>query len=86
MSKLTLTIAPEVIKQAKQYAAEQQQSLSKLIENYLKSLPQPSKTQKPKKAPVLQGVVAELAGIIDEQDLKEASGHSYVDHLQEKYQ
>ena len=36
MSKLTLTIDPDVIRLAKSYAASQQKSLSKLVENYLK--------------------------------------------------
>ena len=80
MSKLTLTVDPEVVKAAKVYAASQQQSLSKLIENYLKSLPCPPEkgTQK------LQGVVAELAGTITEDELD--SLNSYTDYLQEKYQ
>ena len=39
MSKLTLTVDPEVVKQAKAYAAGQQQSLSKLVENFLRTLP-----------------------------------------------
>ena len=38
MNKLTLTVDPEAVRQAKAYAANQQQSLSKLVENYLKSL------------------------------------------------
>ena len=80
MSKLTLTVDPEVVRQAKVYAASQQQSLSKLVENYLKSLPNPASPKETR----LSGTVAELAGIISEQEL-EASG-SYTDYLQDKYQ
>ena len=80
MSKLTLTVDAEVVKQAKLYAASQQQSLSKLVENYLKSLPVSANNQKA----VLKGVVAELAGIISENELSNID--SYSDYLQEKYQ
>lgn len=84
MSKLTLTVDPEVIRQAKIYAASQQQSLSKLVENFLKTLPEePGNTQSsPEKK--LTGITAELAGIISEKDLKDIN--SYTDYLQEKYQ
>lgn len=37
-TKLTLTIEKEVIKTAKEYAREKGQSLSNLVENYLKLL------------------------------------------------
>ena len=80
MSKLTLTVDSEVVRQAKLYAASQKQSLSKLVENYLKSLSETSN----EKAPVLKGVVAELAGIIDKDEL--ANIDTYSDYLQEKYQ
>ena len=80
MSKLTLTVDADIVKQAKLYAASQQQSLSKLVENYLKSLPACTNSQKP----VLTGVVAELAGILSEDELSNIS--SYSDYLQEKYQ
>ena len=80
MSKLTLTVDPEVVKQAKAYASSQQQSLSKLVENFLKSLPAKPEQHKPE----LTGVTAELAGIIDEDELNKVD--SYTDYLQEKYQ
>ncbi len=80
MNKLTLTVDPEVVQQAKAYAAKQQQSLSKLVENYLKSLP---RTENPQ-APQLTGAVAELAGIISEKELEDAK--DYSDFLQDKYQ
>ena len=80
MSKLTLTVDPEVVQQAKLYAASQKQSLSKLVENYLKNI---SNTVAPK-TPPLTGITAELAGIIDANDIPEKG--SYTDHLEEKYQ
>ena len=80
MNKLTLTVDPEVVRQAKAYAAKQQQSLSKLVENYLKSLPRTETVQ----APPLTGIVAELAGMISEKELKDAK--DYSDFLQDKYQ
>ena len=80
MSKLTLTVDPEVVRQAKAYAAKQQQSLSKLVENYLKSLTR-TETSQP---PPLTGAVAELAGMISEKELEDAK--DYSDFLQDKYQ
>ncbi|MGO0306094.1 DUF6364 family protein [Endozoicomonas acroporae] len=80
MNKLTLTVDPEVVQQAKAYAAQQQQSLSKLVENYLKSLPRTEHSQ----APQLTGAVADLAGIISEKELEDA--RNYIDFLQDKYQ
>ena len=80
MSKLTLTIDPEVVRQAKKYAAEQQQSLSKLVENFLRSL----SASKTGMETALTGVTAGLAGIISKDDLD--SIESYTDYLQEKYQ
>ena len=38
-TKLTLKLNQEVIEKAKQYAADKKLSLSRLIENYLNSLP-----------------------------------------------
>lgn len=38
-TKLTLTIDTSIIAMSKQYAKEKGQSLSQLVENYLKSLP-----------------------------------------------
>ena len=83
MSKLTLTVDPDVIKQAKSYAASQQQSLSKLVENYLRTLPKAPETEEP--ALELKGLVADLAGVIDESELAKHNA-DYVRFLQEKYQ
>ncbi len=80
MSKLTLTVDPDVVRQAKVYAASQQQSLSKLVENYLKNLPATT----PREKVELKGIVAELAGIITEDELTAVD--NYTHYLQEKYQ
>ena len=44
-TKLTLTLEKEVIEIAKEYAREKGQSLSELVENYLKLLTRDSKTE-----------------------------------------
>ncbi|WP_422445885.1 MULTISPECIES: DUF6364 family protein [unclassified Endozoicomonas] len=69
MSKLTLTVTPEVIRQAKIYGASQQQSLSRLVENFLKTLPEEPDTGKVRPEKQLTGRNAELAGIISEKEL-----------------
>lgn len=45
-TKLTLTMDPLIIEQAKKYAKEQGRSLSDLIENYLKAVVMPVKEAK----------------------------------------
>ncbi|MGI9277761.1 MAG: DUF6364 family protein [Endozoicomonas sp.] len=74
MSKLTLTVDPEVVKQAKAYAAGQQQSLSKLVENFLRTLPATPEESEKK----LTGITAELAGIIDEKDLNKVQATQII--------
>ena len=48
-TKLTLTIEQEVIKRAKEYAKNQNRSLSDIIENYLKILTKEEQKEKDKK-------------------------------------
>ncbi|WP_299734785.1 DUF6364 family protein [uncultured Endozoicomonas sp.] len=83
MSKLTLTVDPAVIELAKRYAASQEQSLSKLVENYLKTLPKTPTPDEP--ALELTGLVAELAGVLDDKTIS-ADRAEYIDYLQDKYQ
>lgn len=59
-TKLTLTIEEQVIKSAKKYAQKRGRSLSKLVENYLKSI---SSKETDKKE--LSPKVARLMGIIN---------------------
>lgn len=57
-TKLTLTIDKEVIEEAKVFAKKQGKSLSQIIENYLKSLPEESRDEE------ISPNVKKLIGII----------------------
>lgn len=46
MNKLTLSINQSVIDEAKEYAKSNGRSLSKIVEEYLKSLSKPEKSEK----------------------------------------
>ncbi|PKL76094.1 MAG: hypothetical protein CVV27_12035 [Candidatus Melainabacteria bacterium HGW-Melainabacteria-1] len=74
-AKLTLSLDPEVIAQAKLVARSSQTSLSSLVESYLRQLIAQSETN-PAQGPVLR----QLSGI-----LKDASVTDYVHHLENKY-
>lgn len=58
-TKLTLTIEQEIIKRAKEYAKNQNRSLSDIIENYLKILTKEEQKEKDKK---LNPIVKSLKG------------------------
>ena len=60
-TKLTLTIEKEVIEEAKDYAKEKGQSLSDLVENYLKLL---TKEKRKIKSENLSPRVSRLRGIL----------------------
>lgn len=72
-AKLTLSIDPDVVANAKKYAAEAGISLSQLVEGYLVALAAPSA---PPETPVLARWRGALRGV-DPQD--------YRDHLAKKY-
>lgn len=74
-SKLTLSIDPAVVAQAKQLARDSETSLSRLVENYLRQLIAQNE-QIPTAGPVLQ----QITGI-----LKELPGENYHTHLERKY-
>jgi hypothetical protein len=81
-SKLTLKLDKTVIEQAKQYAKEQQISLSRLIESYLASLTQKDKSNK--KEIEITPLVKSLSGSIkvpNDFDYEKAKH----DYLMEKY-
>jgi hypothetical protein len=78
-AKLTLQIDGSVIASAKQFAAARHTSLSKLVENYLKSITRETGQEKR-----LPGVVGELAGLLKGVDADE-SRKAQADHLEEKY-
>ena len=49
-TKLTLVVEDEVIYNAKIYAKKKEESLSSLVENYLKAISESSKLKNPKKS------------------------------------
>ncbi len=77
-SKLTLKLDDNVIKQAKKYAKENNISLSKLIENYLRAV-----TIRKKRKPEISPLVESLTGVIKikNKDYKK----DYSDFLSKKY-
>ena len=79
-AKLTLQMDEHVIESAKIFAKNHQISLSKLAENYFKTLVQ----KEGKQAPRTPGVVGELAGILKDKDI-EYSKDDYIDYLEDKY-
>jgi len=78
-SKLTLKLKNSIIEQAKLYAKKQNISLSRLIENYLKTVTVKDKNEAVKISPLVKSLtgVIELEGT----DYKE----KYSDYLSEKY-
>jgi hypothetical protein len=64
-SKLTLKLDQTAINSAKEYAANHQKSLSKLVEDYFKNLAY--NNIPPQKYPTL---IEKLSGVISEADLK----------------
>ena len=78
-TKLTLKLEEAVIEQAKRIARKRGTSLSKMVENYLKSLADPEE-----KKEEITPLVSSLSGVIrlEEQDYRK----SYTDYLTDKYQ
>lgn len=77
-SKLTLKLNISVIEQAKQYAKENNISLSRMIENYLQAI-----TERENKEIKISPLVESLTGVIqlDEKDYRK----NYTDFLSQKY-
>ena len=77
-TKLTLNIEDKIIEDAKLYAKNNSVSLSKLIENYLRSL-----TKKKSAMPEISPLVESLTGVIsaETKDFKQ----EYSDYLSQKY-
>ena len=80
-TKLTLTLDPFIIQEAKRYAKNQGTSVSKLVENYFSGLKSASKEEDLK----LTGVVQELAGVLKVAEIDDINSE-IVDYLEEKYQ
>ncbi|WP_314849331.1 DUF6364 family protein [Treponema lecithinolyticum] len=76
--KLTLKMDQNVINSMKQYAAQNDKSLSNLVEEFFKSM-----TAVGKKNGNISPLVKELSGIISEKDLENIS---YTDYLEKKYE
>ena len=77
-TKLTLNLDKSIIEEAKSYATKNSLSLSKLIENYLKSL-----TKSSDKSKKISPLVESLTGVISDENIEERKG--YRDFLNEKY-
>lgn len=76
--KLTLKMDQNVINSMKQYAAQNDKSLSNLVEEFFKSM-----TAVGNKNENIFPLVKELSGIISEKDLENIS---YTDYLEKKYE
>ena len=79
-AKLTLKIDERVIKSAKRFAKLHHTSLSKMTENYFKTVTNSTDIKKES----IPGVVGELAGLLKNKDI-DYSIDSYTDYLDEKY-
>jgi len=78
-TKLTLKLDQNVIKSVKIYAARNNRSLSKLVEDYFRNLIMESNNNKKNISPLVQ----ELSGIINQKDIE---GLNYTDYLESKYE
>ncbi len=79
-TKLTLSIESSVIEQAKNYAKAHNKSLSRLIENYLKSLSEPKEAhvQEPSILYGLKGSFNDDATQTDQEVLQHALSNKYL--------
>jgi len=80
-TKLTLSLDRDIIEQAKEFARSRQQSLSKLIEVYLRQLT--GHKDKDMKSPVTP-IVARLSGVLDARKVGD-NKREYSDYLVDKY-
>jgi|APHig6443717497_1056834.scaffolds.fasta_scaffold648155_2 hypothetical protein len=78
-TKLTLSLDQAVIEQAKLFAQSQHQSLSKLIEGYLRQVTRDKETTAP-----LTPLVAKLSGVLDARKVGDHK-HEYTNYLADKY-
>jgi len=78
-TKLTLKLDQNVIQSVKIYAARNNRSLSRLVEDYFRNLIMESNNNKKNISPLVQ----ELSGIISEKDIE---GLNYTDYLESKYE
>ena len=78
-TKLTLKLDQNVIQSVKIYAARNNRSLSRLVEDYFRNLIMDSNNNKKNISPLVQ----ELSGIINQKDIE---GLNYTDYLESKYE
>ena len=78
-TKLTLSLDRDIIEQAKELARSQHQSLSKLIEDYLRQV---TKTKKTSLA--VTPLVGRLSGVLDARKVANCK-QDYADYLMDKY-
>lgn len=84
-TKLTLSISDKnLIEEAKEYAKEQDLSLSRIIEDYLKSLTSRRKERKSKNL-TISPVVQSLVGIIKTGEKEIDYKKERLDRLEKKY-
>lgn len=76
-NKLTLRLEEDLINQAKEYAASEGKSVSKIVADYFSLLVQQSKKTDSKLPPITQSLVGILSSPVDESD--------YRDYLEKKY-
>lgn len=79
-SKLTLKLKRDVIEKAKKYAAENRQSLSRMVENYLQNLVD-SKAGEPEITPFVKSLSIKI-DVPEETDTKK----EYHEHQNKKHQ
>jgi len=82
-TKLTLKLDKMVIEEAKKYAASHQQSLSRIIESYLKTLVNKEPKKGKKKIEISPFVKSLATGVRIPADLD--ARKEYRAHLEEKY-
>ncbi len=78
-TKLTLSLDHDIIEQAKEFAQSQHQSLSKLIEGYLRQV-----TKGREVGASLPPLVAKLSGVLDARTIDNHK-REYADYLADKY-
>lgn len=76
--KLTLKLDEEVIRNAKKAARNEERSLSRMVEDYFRSLNVVREPSTPYTA-----LVRELSGIIDEENVRDVD---YTAYLEKKYE
>ena len=77
-ARLTLYIDDEVVQKAKAYVKSRRTSLSKMVNDYLKTLQTKEKNESSPQAPLTRS----LRGILQDKHLSEDAYHQY---LEEKY-